>query len=179
MGAVKLLVQKGAEVDARAVLGDTPLEVAAEREQQAVVRFLVKEAGAAVEGRGVGRYGGPLYAAIWAKSDGTVRALIEAGADVEKPDRAGRTPLQIAVESKNEAIVRVLVQVGADIEKVDGKGRTLLETALWMGQRDIVKLLWEKGKGKGADPRDVRRSGEWDLSCFGPPGGPDRLMDLL
>jgi SAM-dependent methyltransferase len=50
--------------------------------------------------------GGPRHTA-------TLRALVEAGADVNLPDRAGRTPLALARERGHAAMVDLLRQAGA------------------------------------------------------------------
>ena len=44
-----------------------------------------------------------------------VRALIEAGADVNKPCDNSMTPLYFAAEKGHEAIVRALMEAGADV----------------------------------------------------------------
>jgi cytohesin len=42
-----------------------------------------------------------------------VRALIEAGADVNKATDNGGTPLVVAVKSGHETVVRALIEAGA------------------------------------------------------------------
>jgi ankyrin repeat protein len=45
--------------------------------------------------------------------EAVVRALIEAGADVNKPDNDGSTPLSRATEGFKEAIAQLLRDAGA------------------------------------------------------------------
>ncbi len=42
-----------------------------------------------------------------------MRALIEAGADINKAEDAGATPLFIAAQQGHEAVVRALIEAGA------------------------------------------------------------------
>ena len=44
-----------------------------------------------------------------------VRALIELGADINKPRDTGGTPLIIAAQHGHETVVRVLIELGADV----------------------------------------------------------------
>ena len=55
--------------------------------------------------------------AAWYNPNASViRALIEAGADVDDYDWAYRTPLHLAaMENKNADVVKVLVEGGADV----------------------------------------------------------------
>ena len=46
-----------------------------------------------------------------------MRALIEAGADVNKARDNGVTPLFIAAHKGHEAVVRALIEAGADVNK--------------------------------------------------------------
>ena len=55
-----------------------------------------------------------------------VRALIEAGADVNKAKDDGVTPLYIATCNGHEAVVRALIEAGADVNKAKDNGVTPL-----------------------------------------------------
>ena len=44
-----------------------------------------------------------------------MRALIEAGADVNKARDISATPLFVAAEKGHEAVVRALIEAGADV----------------------------------------------------------------
>ena len=46
-----------------------------------------------------------------------MRALIEAGADVNKAMDDGATPLYVAAQEGHEAVVRALIEAGADVNK--------------------------------------------------------------
>ena len=55
----------------------------------------------------------PLYIATCNGHEAVVRALIEAGADVNKATDNGGTPLVVAVKSGHETVVRALIEAGA------------------------------------------------------------------
>lgn len=55
----------------------------------------------------------------------TVLLLIKSGAEVNKPDKNGKTPLMYAVRW-NPEIIRLLVNVGAEINAVDNNGWSVL-----------------------------------------------------
>ncbi len=55
-----------------------------------------------------------------------VRALIQAGAEINKAAENGETPLYTAAERGHEAVVRALIEAGADVNKSVNDGATPL-----------------------------------------------------
>lgn len=76
------------------------------------------------------------------------RLLIEAGADVNKPDTIGQTPLMDACFKGDYKFVKLLLDNGADINKGSNSGKTPLQYAVSSENYDLVKYLLENG----ADP---------------------------
>ena len=79
-----------------------------------------------------------------------IRALIEAGADVNARDSDGETPLMRAALWGNAEAVRVLIEAGADVNaKSDYIGQTALihaaGYALWSRDTEIVNILIKAG----------------------------------
>lgn len=75
-----------------------------------------------------------------------VRALIEAGTDVNEPLNQGITPLHAAVISNQENIAAVLLQAGAKVNATDPTTEaTPLHLAALYGREGIAKLLIQKG----------------------------------
>src|SRR3974377_1781406 len=94
----EMLASRGADCRARNRRGAEPLHYAADgrrepRSQADVIEYLISMGAdaAAVDKTGVA----PLHRAVRARSMAAVRALLDAGADPRKPNRAGSTPLHL------------------------------------------------------------------------------------
>ena len=86
------------------------------------------------------------YGLLEAARDGdakVVRALIEAGADVNEADAAGETPLFRAAGEGHEAVVKALIEAGADVAKGASDGTTPVCVAASRGHELTVKALIE------------------------------------
>ena len=78
-----------------------------------------------------------------------MRALTEAGADVNKAMDEGDSPLYNAADRGHQAVVRVLVQAGADINKAMDDDATPLFIAAQEGHEAVVRALIEAGADVG------------------------------
>ena len=99
----------------------------------------------------------PLHATAGLGQLDTVRVLVDAGADLDAPDKAfGFTPLHAAVEQGQTEVVRLLVAAGADLDARGGVFEfTPLHMAARYGRTEIARLLIEAG----ADPTAFARTG--------------------
>jgi len=154
---VRLLLEKGADKEAKDRVGGTPLHRAAEGGHEAIVRLLL-EKGADKEAKDQDG-GTPLHWAARGGHEAIVRLLLEKGADKEAKDRVGGqgggTPLHWAAGGGHEAIVQLLLEKGADKEAKGGRGSgTPLHWAAGGGHEAIVRLLLKKGADKEAKDRD-------------------------
>ena len=103
---VRILVEGGADVDARNIFGDTALHAAIDGENSKVVSILV-EAGADVDAKN--SFGDPvLHLAISEGDSELVRILVEAGADVNVTNAFGDSALSRAVHEGNKEILQIL-----------------------------------------------------------------------
>lgn len=106
--AAKLLVEYGAEDDLQALLFDLVRANAADRDTLA---FLTQRG---VDINAAGPDGEPaLHSAVIAGNMRLAKRLITAGADVNRPDAAGRTPLALADAGSEPALIPLLSQYGA------------------------------------------------------------------
>ena len=155
---VRLLLEKGAELDSKDESGQTPLSWAAGSGHEAVVRLLL-EKGAELDSKDAsGRT--PLSYAAWSGHEAVVRLLLEKGAELDSKDASGRTPLSWAAWSGHEVVVRLLLEKGAELESKDASGQTPLSYAAECGHEAVVRLLLEKGAE--LDSKDA--SGQTPLS---------------
>lgn len=74
----------------------------------------------------------PLMQAVYNKSDSfdIVKLLVYHGADINAPNKYGRTALMIAIASNKFKDAKFLVDKGADITKKDNKNRTAFDLLL-------------------------------------------------
>ncbi len=148
---VKALLERGADLNAReASLGETALMWAAAENHAAVVRLLIAR-GAAVDARSTSvafpkdRFGlegvltflpkGNWTALMYAARDGApdaVRALADAGADLNAVDPEGTTSLVRAIINAHYDTAGVFIERGADPNLADSSGMAALYAAVDM-----------------------------------------------
>jgi ankyrin repeat protein len=130
----RLLLKKGAMLEARDVDGSTPLIWAASRGETAVVKLLV-EKGAQIEA--TSNTGGTALIAAACNcpivdmpdTDNSVRLLLEHGANIEARDKQGGTALIHAASWGRTSILQILLDQGAMIDARDNRGKTALLSA--------------------------------------------------
>ena len=138
---VKLLLEKGAELEAKdSFYSRTPLLYAAENGYEAVVKLLV-EKGANLEARESMYRRTPLLWAVENGHEAVVKLLLEKGAKLEVENIYMRTPLLYAAMYGHEAIVKLLLEKGAKLQVEDRGGSTPLLWAMENRHEAIVRLL--------------------------------------
>ncbi|CZR67104.1 uncharacterized protein PAC_17003 [Phialocephala subalpina] len=140
---VKLLLEKGTELETKDSSGQTPLLYAAKNGHEAVVKLLL-EKGAELETKSAIRRT-PLSYAAEKGHEAIVKLLLEKGVELETKSVIRRTPLSYAAEKGHEPVVKLLLEKGTELETKDSSGQTPLLYAAKNGHEAIVKLLLEKG----------------------------------
>ncbi|KAI9448408.1 hypothetical protein H4582DRAFT_2051866 [Lactarius indigo] len=138
---LRVLVDSGADINAKNTEGETPLHLAA-------VQHLLSY-GADVNALN-GQLRTPLHAAagVWHRGIDTVKVLVGRGANIDATDLDGLTPLHMAAQSVGGGeSVKFLLERGAKVDAVSGAKR---ETPLHMAAisqlgHDAVQYLLEKG----------------------------------
>ena len=140
---IRLLLDKGSDIDAKDIFGQTQLSWAAERGQQDVVKSLL-DYGADIDAKDT--YGRtPLSWAAKSDQKDVARLLLDNRADIEAKDNYGRTPLSWAAKNGQKDVGKLLLEYGADIDAKDTYGRTPLVMAHLNGHESIVELLERAG----------------------------------
>ena len=148
---VRILLEAGADLEAKNGDGETALQLAFTRDCSAVLRVLV-EFGADVASLDKKNFKAWHIAARFGKT-GALRFLFELGADVDAKDEKGKTALHLAAERDNSGTVLTLLELGADFTAKDADGKT---------PRECVKDgLWSLTKfflvaANGDEPKALR-----------------------
>jgi ankyrin repeat protein len=165
----------GAEVNAKARSGATPLHVAASTTKDPTNIQVLLNAGADLEARSNGRT--PLYSAIKCKRpkcSGVVEVLIANGAEVEVRNEAGTTPIHFAsILGKGDSI-KSLIAAGANIMAKDMLENTPLHYAAQRSNPTSINILIKAG----AEVNAPNEGGMLPLH-YGGYGGPKAIETLL
>ncbi len=163
VAVAKLLLDKGANVNARDDYQFTPLHRASGvPEQDLVLLQSLIDKGSDVNAQG---YNGltPLHWAAFKGGFRVAKLLLDHGADVNAHDKfsgpigpasISGTVLQVAINlGPNEGMAKLLVENGAKLDERDPDGNTELHLAAMKGYADLARLL----AGHGADVNAVNK----------------------
>lgn len=155
------LLENGADVNAKAVDGITPLHIV---EDASLTARLIQK-GAHVEAVSE-TLGTPLNAAILGGLYQVAEVLIAHGAEVDARDAHRSTPLHHASGRGDLESVRLLVSKGANVNAVNEPGFRPLHWAAGNGHLEVVKLLLANGArsnvvgANGRSPLDMATIGD-------------------
>jgi len=133
-----LLIDSGANVNARSEFDWTPLMRASVAGYTNIVKILISSGSDVNQQRKVLK----TEAIHYARNTQITKMLIEAGAKVNSKDHMLRTPLHYA---RNGKIAKILIDAGANVNAMDLKKRTPLIRAAEFKGIDLVKVLIETG----------------------------------
>ncbi len=135
----KLLLRHGADPNAKAKYGATPLHLAALNGRVDIVTLLLEhgsDPNAQVESGKT-----PLHLAASKGHVDVAKLLLEHGADPNAQDKHGNTPLHDAALDGHVGIVKLLLDHGADPTAKNKDGDTPLDLARRRGYRKVVSLI--------------------------------------
>jgi ankyrin repeat protein len=142
-----ILIARGANVNARDNLGDTPLCKAATHNNCEVAQILI-EAGADIDAPTAGGRRPLHIAADWGHSE-IAKLLIEHGAEINAKDNHGNTPLHESASNElhpgTTDVTELLLKSGVDVHVKDSQGWTPLKVAVEYGCSRTAELLREHG----------------------------------
>ena len=165
---VRLLLDRGARVEAEETNDERPLHRAAGAGHEAVVRLLL-DRGAGTEAQEIYKET-PLHQAAGAGQEATVRLLLDRGASIGSRNRECGTPLHRAAQDGDEAMVRLLLDRGANIEAKDSDNLTPLQKAIVARHQAVVRLLHDRGADVMAEAGDRGKFGPLLLQSLQPTG---------
>jgi quinoprotein dehydrogenase-associated probable ABC transporter substrate-binding protein len=146
---VRYLLEHGAGVAVPDRDGWTPLMTAAWVNEGSIVTLLTRQH-ADPNAAGAGNLT-PLGIALQGDKDAAAVALIEAGADVNRPvGAAGYTPLMLAVARQSKTAAQLVLKRGADVNARNQGGITALMIAAAADQPELVALLVQAGANVAA-----------------------------
>lgn len=140
---VRLLLEKGVDIDARDEGGRTALPIAAENGHEEVVRLLIDN-GADINARDKGNRT-TLPIAAEKGHEEIVRLLVSEVTNIDVRDTHGRTGLWWAASRGSETLTRLFLERNANINVRDSSGASALLIAIAKGHEAVVRLLVEKG----------------------------------
>lgn len=147
LNVVRLLMERGADLNAQSGRYCTALQAAAYTGREAVMDFLLshKDPQPDLNIMG-GTFDTALQAAVSEGHDSIVQRLLDLGAHVNAKRGGGCTALHRAAALGSIEVVRILLKNGAQVDMRDGSyGRTPLAVAAWNGHLDCVQLLADSG----------------------------------
>ena len=136
---VKLLIDKGANVNAKSEYGFTPLHFVGIKE---IAELLIKR-GANINAVDKSSATPLLHTGNIHKS--VAEVLIKHGADINYQGAGGDTLLMIAVRSKNRELVKYLAENGADLNIKAERGQRALNDAFLARDDPMAEYLISKG----------------------------------
>ena len=170
---VRMLLDKGADVNAQGGLYSNALQAASYRGHDRIVQILLDK-GADINAQG-GDYGNALKVASSEGHDRIVQILLDKGADVNAQCGLYGSALQVASSKRHDRIVQILLDKEADINAQGGLYGNALQAASYRGHdRRIVQILLDKGadiNAQGGLFGNALQAASW--------GGYDRIVQIL
>ncbi|MEO8136067.1 MAG: ankyrin repeat domain-containing protein [Betaproteobacteria bacterium] len=137
------LVERGAAVNARNRVGETPLMLFVKKGDLALVQILIAR-GADPNIAALNKTTPLMAAAIDGRAD-LMQVLIDASADPLVPDQLGKTAMVYAAGAGRADAVRLLLDRGIDVNAIYLHRLTALMWAAGYGKTDTVRLLLDRG----------------------------------
>lgn len=150
---MQLLLDRGANVNARAQNRFSALMVAAQYQDSTAAINLLLDRGAEVgppaEGGAPVFNANPFFLASYAGNAAVLKRLRDAGAKIDEPmtliGTSRTTPLLGAFKFGDEEVARMLFDLGTPIEFADGNGITMLGRAALNNEVAMAKTLIDRG----------------------------------
>ena len=142
----ELLIEKGADIEAKDDDGINALVYASTYNNEEMVKFLLEKGADAntvceIENEHTDIASTPLMNAAYRGNTNIINMLLENGADINYTTDFGMTALMMAASFNQFEAAKVLLENNADTSITDEYGRTALDLAKSEDYKDIVELL--------------------------------------
>ena len=143
---VELLIEKGADIEAKDDDGINALVYASTYNDEEMVKFLLEKGADAntvceIENEHTDIASTPLMNAAYRGNTNIINMLLENGANINYTTDFGMTALMMAASFNQFGAAKVLLENNADTSITDEYGRTALDLAKLEDYKDIVELL--------------------------------------
>ena len=162
-GALRTLLEQGADVNAAEADGTTALHWASYRDDVASADLLIRAGARVNAANDLGATA--LWTASLNGSVAMVRRLLEAGANPNAALLLGETPVMVAARSGHPVVVEQLIGRGASVNARGARRQTALMWAVAQKHPDVVRVLIAHGADVHA------RSEVWSQVMAAPPHG--------
>lgn len=156
---IALLLDKGADLEARDEHGWTPLLHAIERDRpdgmwrqfqdDAVKLLIARKANTAVKDNDGGT---ALHHAAGQRNPDMVKMMLAQGLAVDARNKDGQTPLFTAVARDAVENIQLLIAAGADVNARDNRDSTVMHFAMSRGDSEVLHVLHEHGARRSVTP---------------------------
>ena len=174
MTCARILVDAGAAIITSSEYGYSALDRAVQNGHVKILKYLLKKAGS-VNAEGTPDGGTPLLTAAHIGQLACMQVLLDAGADMNRPDQKGRTILYWAAGGGHVKAVELLLAYGADVQGWNSSDRDPLFVATAHNHRACVRTLL----AAGCPIITGRAYGHSALNCAAHMGHADILGYLL
>lgn len=140
----KMLLDYGADIEARDQWGNTPLFLAALNHQPAIFDLLIASGANQEVKTDDGLH--LIHAASMDPYPALMEKLLDKGADIEAKDKYGQTPLYMAVLGGRVKNVETLLQRGVDIKVLNCNSMSIPHIAAQNGHLDVIELLLKSAR---------------------------------
>ena len=173
---VQLLLEEGADINARGDFGYNALQATSLGEGHEKVIQLLLEKGANVNAQGgpIGTAGTALHTASSRGHEKIVRLLLEKGANADAQDISNHNSLHIASLRGHEKVVQLLLEEGVNVKARGESYNNALRAASWGGHEKVIQLLLKKGANVNA--QDKSQESALKAASY---GGHEKVVQLL
>ena len=137
---IQLMIDKGADVNARTCSGQTSLFIAITFGQLQIAKLLVSNnADLNIKDNILGN--SPLHVAVSMGNIKTIEFLINNGADLNIQNMKGDTPIIFAIFFGYIEIVKLLLDAGSNVNIKNNNNKTALDAVILTGNEHIISIF--------------------------------------